>query len=47
MAWIRTMNRGSASGKTRKVYDKILKERGHLANIFLAQGLEPEVLEDI
>jgi uncharacterized peroxidase-related enzyme len=46
MAWIKTMDPDSASGKTKKVYDKILKERKHLANIFLAQGLEPEILED-
>jgi uncharacterized peroxidase-related enzyme len=46
MAWIKTMPRDSATGKTKKVYDRILKERGHLANIFIAQGLEPEVLED-
>jgi uncharacterized peroxidase-related enzyme len=46
MTWIRTMSKDSASGKTKKVYNKILKERGHLANIFIAQGLEPEVLED-
>jgi len=46
MAWIRTMSRNGASGKTKKVYDRILKERKHLANIFVAQGLEPEVLED-
>jgi uncharacterized peroxidase-related enzyme len=44
MAWIKTISQSSASGKTKKVYDLILKERGHLANIFIAQGLEPEVL---
>jgi len=46
MAWIKTMPQDSATGKTKKVYDRILKERRHLANIFIAQGLEPEVLED-
>lgn len=46
MAWIRTVGKEEASGKTKKVYDKILKERGHLANIFLAQGAEPDILED-
>jgi len=46
MAWIRTLGRESATSRTKKVYDRILKERGHLANIFIAQGLEPEVLED-
>jgi len=45
MSWIKTVSHASASGKTKKVYDRILKERRHLANIFLAQGLEPEVLE--
>lgn len=46
MAWIRTVGKDEASGKTKKVYEKILKERGHLANIFIAQGAEPEILED-
>jgi uncharacterized peroxidase-related enzyme len=46
LAWIKTPNKESASGKTKKVYDRILKERGHLANIFLAQGLDPDVLEN-
>lgn len=45
MTWIKTVSHASASGKTKKAYDRILKERGHLANIFLAQGMEPEVLE--
>jgi len=45
MTWIRTVAPEKASGKTKKVYDRIVKERGHLANIFLAQGMEPEVLE--
>jgi len=46
MAWIKTVAKEEASGKTRKVYEKILKERGHLANIFIAQGAEPEILDD-
>jgi uncharacterized peroxidase-related enzyme len=45
MAWIKTLSQKDATGKTKKVYDRILKERGHLANIFLAQGLDPDVLE--
>ncbi len=45
MAWIKTVDKDKASGKTKKVYDRILKERGHLANIFIAQGLDPGVLE--
>jgi len=45
MAWIKTVDMDRASGKTKKVYDRIMKERGHLANIFVAQGLDPEVLE--
>ncbi len=46
MSWIKTMKPDKATGGIKKVYDKILKERGHLANIFMAQGLEPDVLED-
>jgi uncharacterized peroxidase-related enzyme len=46
MGWIKTMSQGSATGKTKRIYDRILRERGHLANIFIAQGLEPDVLEN-
>lgn len=46
MAWIRAPNRDDASGRTKKAYERILKERGHIANIFLAQGLDPDVLEN-
>jgi uncharacterized peroxidase-related enzyme len=46
MAWIKVPGKDRASGKTKKVYDRIMKERGHLANIFLAQGMDPDVLED-
>jgi uncharacterized peroxidase-related enzyme len=45
MAWIKTISRADASGMTKEVYDRILKERSHLANIFLAQGMEPAILE--
>ncbi len=46
MSWIKTTSPEKATGKTKKVYEKIMKERGHLANIFMAQGLEPDALED-
>ena len=46
MAWIDAPTPKNAKGKTKKVYDKILKERGHIANIFQAQGLGPDTLED-
>ena len=45
MTWIRCMDPKKATGRTKEVYDRILKERGHIANIFLAQSLDPEVLE--
>ena len=45
MAWIEAPTPEKAAGKTKKVYERIMKDRGHIANIFLAQGLEPEVLE--
>lgn len=45
MAWIKAPAHDKATGRTKKVYDRILEERGHIANIFLAQGLDPEVLE--
>lgn len=45
MAWIKTLSKDDAKGRTKQIYDRILKERGHVANIFLAQGMDPEVLE--
>jgi uncharacterized peroxidase-related enzyme len=45
MAWIKTANPDKVSGETKKVFDRIMKERGHLANIFIAQSLDPAVLE--
>jgi len=46
MAWIRAPGVDEANGRTKQVYERILGDRGHVANIFQAQGLEPEVLED-
>jgi len=46
MAWIRAPGVDESSGKIREVYEKILRDRGHVANVFQAQGLEPEALED-
>ncbi|MCU0859124.1 MAG: peroxidase-related enzyme [Thermoplasmata archaeon] len=45
MAWIRTVDKADSKGETKRVYDRIVKERGHLANVFQAQGLDPKVLE--
>jgi uncharacterized peroxidase-related enzyme len=45
MTWIKCTDPEKASGRTKEVYNRILKERGHIANIFLAQSLDPEVLE--
>jgi len=45
MAWIKTVDREDAKGETKEAYDRIVKERGHLANVFQAQGLEPKVLK--
>lgn len=45
MTWISTIERDKASGRTKEVYERIVKERGHLANIFQAQGMDPEILE--
>lgn len=46
MVWIKTIEPEEAKERTKEVYDKIVKRRGHLANIFKAQGLEPDILED-
>lgn len=45
MAWIRTIKPENATGRTKEVYDRILDQRDHIANIFIAQGMEPSVLE--
>ncbi len=45
MTWIKCTDPKKSSGRTREVYGRILKERGHIANIFLAQSMDPDVLE--
>lgn len=45
MPWIKAVEPKSADGRTKQVYSRIMKERGHLANIFLAQGTDPEILD--
>jgi uncharacterized peroxidase-related enzyme len=45
MTWIKTVDKDRATGEPKRVYDRILKERGHIANIFVAQGAEPAILE--
>ncbi len=44
MAWIRTIDPLEATDRTKEVYERIEKERGHLANIFRAEGMEPDIL---
>lgn len=44
MAWIKTVSPEKATGRTKEVYDSIFERRGHIANIFIAEGMEPEVL---
>ncbi len=44
MVWIRTEDAESAEGRIKEVYARIRAERGHIANIFAAQSLEPEAL---
>jgi len=44
MVWIRTVSPDEAEGRTREVLEKVIAERGHIANIFSAQSLEPETL---
>ena len=45
MAWIRTLDPEAATGRTKEVFDRIENERGHIANVFLAEGMEPDVLD--
>jgi uncharacterized peroxidase-related enzyme len=44
MTWIDTISPEDAEGRTKEVYEWILRERGHVANIFRAEGMEPEIL---
>ncbi len=44
MTWIRTIDPEKAEGRTKEVYDEIVAKRGHLANVFRAEGMEPDVL---
>jgi len=44
VTWIRTVGPEKATGRTKEIYEDILKKRGHIANIFKAEGMEPEVL---
>jgi len=46
MAWISAPVVEDAIGKTKQVYERILRDRGNVANIFLAQGLDPVALEE-
>jgi uncharacterized peroxidase-related enzyme len=44
MSWIRTEDPDSAQGRSKEVLERILGERGHIANIFATQSLDPDVL---
>ncbi|HEX2021892.1 MAG TPA: peroxidase-related enzyme [Candidatus Thermoplasmatota archaeon] len=45
MAWIRIVPRDQASGKLAEEYQRVERERGALANIFMATSLHPGVLD--
>ncbi len=44
MTWIKTVGPEKATGRTKQVYDDIAAKRGHIANVFIAEGMEPEAL---
>ena len=44
MTWIKTVDPKKANGRTKQVYESILEKRGHIANVFVAEGMEPEAL---
>jgi len=44
MTWISTVKPEEATGRTKDVLDRIEKERGHIANIFRAESMEPDIL---
>ena len=45
MAWIKTLDPETAKGRAKEVFDRIRTERGHIANVFRAEGMEPEILD--
>jgi len=45
LAWISTRNEDEAEGELRRIYGRIRGSRGRVSNIFMAQSLNPEVLE--
>lgn len=44
MTWTMTVSPEKATGRTKEVYESILAKRGHIANVFIAEGMDPEVL---
>jgi len=44
MTWIRTVGPEEATGRTKQVYESIVAKRGGIANVFIAEGMDPEVL---
>jgi uncharacterized peroxidase-related enzyme len=44
MTWIKTADPETAKGRTKEVYESILAKRGHIANVFIAEGMDPDVL---
>lgn len=44
MTWIKTVSPEKATGRTKQVYENIVAKRGHIANVFIAEGMDPEVL---
>lgn len=44
MTWIRTVGPDKAEGRVKEVYDNISAKRGHIANVFVAEGMDPDAL---
>jgi len=46
MSWIKVVDEGEATGELKKVYERIKKERGKIANIMKVHSLNPSTMED-
>lgn len=46
MVWIKVVDEDGATGRLKRVYEKIKKERGKIANIMKIHSLNPRVMED-
>ena len=45
MSYIETIEPAAATGKLAELYSMIARQRGHVSNIWIAAGLEPDFVQ--